>query len=130
MMRLKGIVFCCAVTFIAQARQNEIGLDPVTITATPQLQRASATGQNITNISSEYYNKLPAHLAAAIQDRMPQFEIRYRPDYRQEIADNWPASIDDSQARADWGWKPQFGFQELTRDMLYQIFRASVSVTE
>lgn len=55
----------------------------------------------------------PKELAEAIQKRIPSFEISYAPDFRQAIADSWPASIDDSAARADWGWKHQFGMDEL-----------------
>ena len=51
----------------------------------------------------------PKELAAEIKKRMPDFEIEYKPDERQEIADSWPDSLDDSEARNDWGWKPKVG---------------------
>ena len=42
----------------------------------------------------------------------------YAPDFRQKIADSWPGSIDDSEARKDWGWNHQFGMDELVKVML------------
>lgn len=63
----------------------------------------------------------PRELADAIRRHMPAFEIRYRPDHRQAIADTWPHSLDDTYARADWGWKAKIGLKELVRDMLANI---------
>lgn len=60
----------------------------------------------------------PQELAAEIQKHMPEFEISYNPDFRQAIADSWPASIDDSVAKADWGLKYKYGIAELTKVML------------
>lgn len=60
----------------------------------------------------------PKELAAEIQQLLPQFEIDYNPDFRQNIADSWPGSIDDSDARSDWGWHHDFDLPELTRAML------------
>jgi nucleoside-diphosphate-sugar epimerase len=45
----------------------------------------------------------------------------YAPDYRQAIADSWPASIDDSTARKDWGWQPTYDLEGLTRNMMENI---------
>ncbi|MEM3362466.1 MAG: NAD-dependent epimerase/dehydratase family protein [Candidatus Anstonellaceae archaeon] len=45
------------------------------------------------------------------------FEIEYSPDYRQQIADSWPKTIDDSQARKDWGWKHKYDLAAMTKDM-------------
>lgn len=59
----------------------------------------------------------PQDLATEIQKIFPEFKISYNPDYRQEIADSWPDSIDDINARTDWNWEPQFGLTEMTRDM-------------
>jgi hypothetical protein len=50
----------------------------------------------------------PAQQAESIRKVMPEFQISYKPDFRQAIADSWPKSIDDSLARKDWGWKHQY----------------------
>jgi threonine 3-dehydrogenase len=63
----------------------------------------------------------PAELAASIQEFIPAFSISYQPDFRQQIADSWPASIDDSEARADWGWEPSFDLRAMTKDMLHHL---------
>jgi nucleoside-diphosphate-sugar epimerase len=63
----------------------------------------------------------PAQIAAAIAEELPGFEIGYAPDFRQAIADSWPRSIDDSAARADWGWKPDFDLRAMVRDMLANL---------
>lgn len=60
----------------------------------------------------------PEDLAAEIAKHIPDFRIHYQPDFRQQIADSWPASIDDSSARNHWGWKHEFGLPEMTKDML------------
>ncbi|MDX2063487.1 MAG: NAD-dependent epimerase/dehydratase family protein [Bacteroidia bacterium] len=59
----------------------------------------------------------PAELAAEIERLQPGFTIEYAPDFRQQIATSWPESIDDSQARADWGWAHTFGLEAMARDM-------------
>lgn len=63
----------------------------------------------------------PKEIAAEVKKHIPDFEITYKPDYRQEIANSWPQSIDDSVAREDWGWKPEFGLEEMTSDMLENL---------
>ena len=57
-------------------------------------------------------------LASEIRKHIPDFEVSYAPDYRQEIADTWPRSVDDSSAREEWGWEPQYGLESMTSDML------------
>lgn len=64
----------------------------------------------------------PAMLAAEIRKHIPEFTIDYRPDFRQAIADSWPASIDDSAAREEWGWRPDFDLAAMTKDMLAVLF--------
>ena len=63
----------------------------------------------------------PKEIAAAIQQHIPDFTIDYKPDFRQQIADGWPKSIDDSAARADWGWKNNFDLNSMTADMLLHL---------
>ncbi len=63
----------------------------------------------------------PEQVAQSIREQLPDFEINYRPDYRQEIADTWPDSIDDSAARADWGWKPEYDLSAMTSSMLTEL---------
>lgn len=60
-------------------------------------------------------------LAASIKKYIPDFEVKYDPDYRQEIADSWPSSIDDSVARQEWGWKPEWNLDKMTKDMLEKL---------
>lgn len=63
----------------------------------------------------------PAEIASSIKQLVPRFEISYAPDFRQAIAESWPGSIDDSAAREDWGWKPAFDLEGMTRDMLLNL---------
>ncbi len=63
----------------------------------------------------------PEDLAAEIRKYIPGFRIDYKPDYRREIARYWPASVDDSAARAQWGWKPEWDIETTTRDMLVNV---------
>ena len=63
----------------------------------------------------------PAEIAGEIKRHIPEFEISYKPDFRQEIADSWPDSIDDSDARQEWGWKPEFDLKRMTEDILKNI---------
>ncbi|HZW12467.1 MAG TPA: NAD-dependent epimerase/dehydratase family protein [Noviherbaspirillum sp.] len=72
----------------------------------------------------------PRELADAIRQQLPSFEIEYRPDHRQEIAATWPHSLDDTYARADWGWKAKIGLKELVADMLANIHPQSRSQSQ
>jgi nucleoside-diphosphate-sugar epimerase len=63
----------------------------------------------------------PETLADTIQQQVPDFSIQYEPDFRQAIADTWPSSINDSIARADWGWKPAYSLNGMVMDMLKQL---------
>ncbi len=63
----------------------------------------------------------PAELAAAIRARVPTFDCHYEPDERQRIAENWPSSVDDTAARTDWDWAPEYDLDALTEDMLHHL---------
>jgi nucleoside-diphosphate-sugar epimerase len=60
-------------------------------------------------------------LAEEIRKHIPDFECVYLPDYRQEIADSWTSSTDDTAAREEWGWSPAFTLEAMTRDMLWKL---------
>ncbi|UCD13899.1 MAG: NAD-dependent epimerase/dehydratase family protein [Thermoplasmatales archaeon] len=57
-------------------------------------------------------------LESEIKKHIPNFNCEYKPDFRQDIADSWPRSIDDSAAREEWGWKPEYDLPTMTEDML------------
>jgi len=60
-------------------------------------------------------------LADEIKKHIPEFKISYEPDFRQQIADSWPQSIDDSEARKQWGWKVEYDLAKITADMLKNL---------
>jgi nucleoside-diphosphate-sugar epimerase len=59
----------------------------------------------------------PKEIAASIQKFIPDFTIKYAPDDRQHIADNWPRKLRDEQARNDWGWHPTYDLEKMTKEM-------------
>jgi len=63
----------------------------------------------------------PTEIAAEVKKHIPEFTITYEPDFRQKIANSWPASIDDHQAREDWGWNHKFDLETMTTDMLEHL---------
>ncbi|HUH26304.1 MAG TPA: NAD-dependent epimerase/dehydratase family protein, partial [Flavobacterium sp.] len=63
----------------------------------------------------------PKQIAEQIAKEQPSFTIDYELDFRQEIADSWPSSIDDTSARTDWGWKPEYDLESMTKVMLENL---------
>lgn len=95
---------------------------PDAIRATIELMEAPAEKISIRtsyNISGMSFS--PAEIAQEIKSHIPDFEMKYAPDYRQTIAESWPQSIDDAVARKDWGWKPEYDLPGMTRDMLQNL---------
>ncbi|RJF98321.1 NAD-dependent epimerase/dehydratase family protein [Noviherbaspirillum saxi] len=95
---------------------------PDAIRSTIQLMDAPAAQVRIRssyNVAGLSFN--PHELADEIRRQLPGFQIDYQPDHRQSIADSWPHSLDDSYARADWGWKAEIGLKELVNDMLTHV---------
>jgi nucleoside-diphosphate-sugar epimerase len=95
---------------------------PDAIRATIELMEAPAEKINIrTSYNLAAMSFSPKEIAVAIQQHIPDFSISYAPDYRQQIANSWPQSIDDSVATADWGWKPEYDLAKMTADMLQNL---------
>ncbi len=95
---------------------------PDAIRATIELMEAPAAKIGIRhsyNVAGMSFS--PKEIAGSIQQHIPEFSISYKPDYRQQIADSWPGSIDDSIAASDWGWKPEFDLEKMTKDMLENL---------
>lgn len=63
----------------------------------------------------------PAQLAEAIREFIPEFQIDYKPDFRQKIAESWTHSIDDTCARNEWDWAPKFGLRDMVKDMIERL---------
>ena len=63
----------------------------------------------------------PQQLGVAINQHLPGFRLKYAPDVRQQIADSWPKSVDDTQANQDWGWKPAWDLDTMVADMLMHL---------
>ena len=95
---------------------------PDAIKATIELMEAPEekikirTSYNISGMSFS-----PKEIAAEIKKHIPEFVVSYNPDYRQQIANSWPQSIDDSVARNDWGWKEDYDLPAMTTDMLVNL---------
>jgi nucleoside-diphosphate-sugar epimerase len=95
---------------------------PDAIRATIELMEAPASSISVRtsyNVSAMSFS--PEEIGAEIKKHIPDFTMTYAPDYRQEIADSWPKSIDDSVARSDWGWKPEYNLDKMTLDMLTNL---------
>ncbi|MCB0376180.1 MAG: NAD-dependent epimerase/dehydratase family protein [Sinomicrobium sp.] len=81
-----------------------------------QADAASVKVRSSYNIAAVSFS--PGAVAASIQKHIPDFEITYCPDARQHIADSWPKSINDNEARADWGWRHRYDLEGITSMML------------
>ena len=76
--------------------------------------------RNAFNIASMSF--APETIYEAIRREVPGFEMEYQPDpLKQSIADSWPDSMDDSCARQEWDWKPEYDLESMTRDMLAKL---------
>lgn len=95
---------------------------PDAIRATIELMEAPADCLSIRssyNLSAMSFS--PKEISASIQKHIPDFSITYAPDFRQQIANSWPQSIDDSRAQSDWNWKPKYDLDSMTADMLQNL---------
>jgi nucleoside-diphosphate-sugar epimerase len=116
---LEGLPFEC---FLSEDTYLPMMYMPDAIKATLQVMNEEA---NHIKIRSSYnvnaFSFCPREIAASIKQQIPDFTITYKPDFRQKIADSWPDSIDDTEARRDWKWEPSFDLQMMTGDILVNL---------
>ena len=97
------------------------------VNATVQIMQAKTDQIKIrTSYNLSAINFTPKELASEIQKHITNFTITYNNDYRQDIADSWPNSIDDSKAREDWGWSPNYTLSKLTKDILDNLLAQKI----
>ncbi|TVR37500.1 MAG: NAD-dependent epimerase/dehydratase family protein [Cryomorphaceae bacterium] len=115
-------------SFIQADRSLPMMYMPDAIRATLEIMHAPADKVRLRsayNIAGMSFN--PEEIAASIRRKLPDFSIDYAPDYRNEIAANWPASVDDSAAHNDWGWQPEYDLDRMVDDMLEQLRQTYVA---
>lgn len=116
---LEGAPFEC---FLEKDTYLPMMYMPDAIKATIDLMQAEASKIKIRdsyNVAAISFS--PEEIASSIKKHRPDFELNYKPDFRQAIADSWPNSIDDSAARQDWGWKNQYDLAAMTKNMLENL---------
>ncbi|MCR5548645.1 MAG: NAD-dependent epimerase/dehydratase family protein [Bacteroidales bacterium] len=117
---VKGEEFVCP---IAAGTYMDMMYMPDALDAAVAIMQADPSKlvhRNSFNIASMSFD--PEGVAAAIRKYIPDLKMRYEVDpVRQHIADSWPDSMDDSCARAEWGWAPKYGLDEMTRDMIENL---------
>lgn len=116
---VKGEKYSC---FLSEESTLPMMYMPDCINATISLAEAEfETLKHHSDFNVAAFSFSPKELAACIKKYLPEFEIEYKPDFRQAIADSWPKSIDDSAAREEWNWKPQFDMDTMTKDMIEKL---------
>ncbi|MCH4552535.1 NAD-dependent epimerase/dehydratase family protein [Aestuariibaculum lutulentum] len=102
-----------------------------TIRATLELMDAPKESISVrTSYNLHGMSFTPEQITASIQKYYPNFKVTYNPDFRQNIAENWPSSINDEQARQDWGWEPKYDLDAMTQDMLKHLKEQYILVTQ
>lgn len=123
---IKGQQYKC---FLSKDTTLPMMYMPDGIRATLELMHASADKVKIRssyNIAGMSFN--PDQIYQAIKKIYPDFLITYKPDFRQEIANTWPQSIDDSIAFKDWGWKPNYNLEKMVDDMIKHLKQELVNL--
>lgn len=108
--------------FLAEDTYLPMMYMPDAIRATIELMEAPAESIRVRsayNLSAMSFS--PKEISASIQRQIPEFSITYKPDFRQNIANGWPQSIDDTKAQQDWNWKPRYDLDSMTDDMLLNL---------
>lgn len=95
---------------------------PDCIKATMDLAEADPSGlQHHADFNVNSMSFSAGALAEKIREHVPGFEATYEPDFRQQIADSWPLTLDDTAAREEWGWQPAWDLDDMTEDMLKKL---------
>ncbi len=113
---LKNKTYEC---FLSAVTELPMMYMPDALRATISLMEAPAEQVKIRssyNVAGMSFN--PEEITAEIKKHIPEFSISYKPDFRQAIADSWPQSINDAEAREHWGWKPEYDLAKMTKEML------------
>jgi nucleoside-diphosphate-sugar epimerase len=116
---IAGEAFEC---FLKEGTQLPMMYMPDAVRATLELMEAP-----IEKLSQHYAYNLhamsfaPEEIAAEIKKHIPDFTVNYKPDFRQQIAESWIETIDDSVARSDWGWKHEYDLSSMTIDMITNL---------
>jgi nucleoside-diphosphate-sugar epimerase len=114
-------------SFLNQGTYLDMMYMPDAIRAAIELMEADPSQlkhRNAFNITAMSF--APEEIAAQIQRYLPGFSMNYQVDpVRQAIADSWPRHMDDSVAREEWGWKPQYNLEEMTKDMIDRLSQKS-----
>ena len=115
-------------SYIAAGTYMDMMYMPDALDAIMNLMEADASKlvhRNAFNITAMAFE--PEMLAAEIRKHIPEFKMDYDVDpVRQTIADSWPNSLDDSVARAEWGWNPKYDLAAMTTDMLTQLKKKGI----
>ena len=94
---------------------------PDLLKATVGIMRAERSDLTRSTYNLAAMSFTPAQLAVSIKRHVPDFEMIYKPDFRQEIAATWPRVIDDSCAQEDWNWQPDYDLDAMTDDIVAQL---------
>jgi nucleoside-diphosphate-sugar epimerase len=108
--------------FVREATRLPMMYMPDAVRSILEIMRAEADAITVrTSYNLGAMSFSAAELAEEIGRHVPGFECRYEPDFRQQIADSWPAAVDDSLAREDWGWRHRYDLPEMVEDMLANL---------
>ena len=88
----------------------------IKLMAAPAEQVKIRSSYNLSGVSFT-----PKEISTEISKHIPNFEISYKSDFRQKIADSWPSSINDEHAQNDWEWKEEYDLKKMTEDMIINL---------
>lgn len=123
---VKGEPYTC---FLKEDTRLPMMYIPDAIRATIDLMEAPAEAIGVrTSYNLAGMSFTPAEIAEEIKAQIPGFTISYEPDFRQAIAETWTETIDDSDARNDWNWKPDYDLKAMTKDMIAHLSEQHIEV--